>query len=179
MSIYHTDAFLFLTSLQNDPHDEQIKAIRELKDGNTGLPFNMEYSGISAGLDFLKDPNAIDDRKMLVSSPSNSYPYFPTNTLSTSSKPYSPNSPNFPREVWRRGWSRSRSRCVSPSIPVHDLSRALTSFFPPSICTSVFIHLVPINSNPHVNRMTCPIHRSATWAMNTPGALPTVPVTTL
>lgn len=30
-------------------------------------PFNMEYSGIAAGLDFLKDPNAINDRKMLVS----------------------------------------------------------------------------------------------------------------
>ena len=45
---------------------ESTKAIKELKDGNTGLPFHMEYSGLAAGLDFLKDPNAIDDRKMLV-----------------------------------------------------------------------------------------------------------------
>lgn len=44
------------------------KVIKELKDGNTGLPFNMEYSGLAAFLDLLKDPNAIDDRKMLVSS---------------------------------------------------------------------------------------------------------------
>ena len=46
---------------------DNTKAIKELKDGSTGLPFNMEYSAISALLDLLKDPNAIDDRKMLVS----------------------------------------------------------------------------------------------------------------
>ena len=57
-------------SFQNDPkEDESTKAIKEFKDGNTGLPFNMEYSVIAAVLDTLKDPNAIDDRKMLVSHP--------------------------------------------------------------------------------------------------------------
>jgi len=49
--------------------DDSTKVIKELKDGDTGLPFNMEYSAISALLDALKDPNAIDDRKMLVSVP--------------------------------------------------------------------------------------------------------------
>jgi len=49
--------------------DDSTKAIKELKDGDTGLPFNMEYSALAALLDALKDPNAIDDRKMLVSVP--------------------------------------------------------------------------------------------------------------
>ena len=49
---------------------EHPKAIKELKDGDTGHLFNMEYSGLGAALDFIKDPNAIDDRKMLVSTPS-------------------------------------------------------------------------------------------------------------
>ena len=51
---------------QSDPKDD-TKPIKELKDGNTGLPFNMEYSAIAAMVDALKDPNAVDDRKMLVS----------------------------------------------------------------------------------------------------------------
>ena len=54
-------------ALQKDPNADANKAIKEYKDGNTGLPFNMEYSAIAALLDVLKDANAIDDRKMLVS----------------------------------------------------------------------------------------------------------------
>jgi hypothetical protein len=46
---------------------DSTKAIKELRDAGTGLPFNMEYSAIAAVLDALKDGNAIDDRKMLVS----------------------------------------------------------------------------------------------------------------
>jgi len=48
---------------------DNTKAIKEFKDGNTGLPFNMEYSALSALIDVLKDPNAVDDRKLLVSAP--------------------------------------------------------------------------------------------------------------
>ena len=43
---------------------------KEPKDGDTGLPSNKEYSVIAALFDAVKDPNAIDDRKMLVSIPS-------------------------------------------------------------------------------------------------------------
>ena len=49
------------------PFQKDDKVIKELKDGETGFPFNMEYSAINALIDLLKDPNAIDDRKMLVS----------------------------------------------------------------------------------------------------------------
>lgn len=48
------------------PFQKDDKVIKE-RDGETGFPFNMEYSAISALLDLLKDPNSIDDRKMLVS----------------------------------------------------------------------------------------------------------------
>lgn len=48
------------------PNADSTKVIKE---SHTNLPFNMEYSAIAATLDALKDPNAIDDRKMLVSHP--------------------------------------------------------------------------------------------------------------
>ena len=48
------------------PFQKDDRVIKELKGGGAGFPFNMGFS-IPALLDLLKDPNAIDDRKMLVS----------------------------------------------------------------------------------------------------------------
>ena len=45
-------------------------AIKELKDGDTSHLSNMGYSGLAEALDSIRNPNAIDDRKMLVSTPS-------------------------------------------------------------------------------------------------------------
>ncbi|KAF9650781.1 heme peroxidase [Thelephora ganbajun] len=58
----------FLSRFQRGDTKEvdNTKAIKELKDGDTGLPFDIEHSALAAGLDLLKDPNAVDDRKLLL-----------------------------------------------------------------------------------------------------------------
>ena len=128
--------------------DDSTKAIKELKDGNTGLPFNMEYSAIAAFVDLLKDPNAIDDRKMLVSIPSSSVIAAPQANHNIFPHSWSRCSHNFhasQRESSRRGWNTALLNYVRHTF------HSGHSYFPgPDLCFSVYVRQVTCDFCPEL-----------------------------